>query len=102
MDHFPKMLYRYPSIGEGAQALQDGLYDTRIVGSKAEGDEALAAGWHETPPEARNPGESAPKTDEAPPTRAELEAKAAEIGLAFDGRIGDKKLLAMIAEKLKG
>ena len=38
--------------------------------------------------------------DDAPPTRAELETKAAELGLKFDGRTSDKKLEKMITESL--
>ena len=34
--------------------------------------------------------------------RAELEAKATELGLKFDGRTTDAKLLAKIDEALKG
>ena len=40
--------------------------------------------------------------DNAPPTRAELEAKATELGLKFDGRTTDRKLLAAIDAALKG
>jgi hypothetical protein len=40
--------------------------------------------------------------DDAPPTRAELEAKAAEMGLKFDGRTSDRKLAQAIADALKG
>jgi hypothetical protein len=39
-------------------------------------------------------------TDEAPPTRAELEAKATELGIKFDGRTGDKKLGQLIQDRL--
>lgn len=38
--------------------------------------------------------------DDAPPTRAELEAKAKELGIKFDGRTGDKKLGQLIQDKL--
>lgn len=44
----------------------------------------------------------APEIEEAalnaPPTRAELEQKANELGIKFDGRTTDKKLAAKIAE----
>lgn len=36
--------------------------------------------------------------DDAPPTREELEQKATELGIKFDGRTTDKKLAAKIAE----
>ena len=38
--------------------------------------------------------------DDAPPTRTELEAKAKELGIKFDGRTGDKKLGQLIQDKL--
>jgi hypothetical protein len=38
--------------------------------------------------------------DNAQPTRAELEAKAKELGIKFDGRTGDKKLGQLIQDKL--
>lgn len=34
------------------------------------------------------------------PSREELEAKAAELGLEYDKRLGDKKLAALILEKM--
>jgi hypothetical protein len=39
--------------------------------------------------------------DDAAPSRAELEAKATELGLRFDGRTGDKRLAALIEDALK-
>jgi hypothetical protein len=38
--------------------------------------------------------------DEGAPTRAELEAKATELGIRFDGRTKDKKLGQLIQDKL--
>jgi hypothetical protein len=38
--------------------------------------------------------------DDAPPTREELEAKATELGIKFDGRTKDKKLGQLIQDKL--
>ena len=37
-----------------------------------------------------------------PPSRSELETKATELNLKFDGRTPDKKLFKMIEESLKG
>ena len=47
------------------------------------------------------PIQSDPINDDAPPTRAELESKATELGIKFDGRTRDKKLANLIDEKLK-
>jgi hypothetical protein len=103
MDQFPAMLYRHPAASRAAVALQDGSYDTRIVGDQDAQDEAIADGWHQTPGDAKAAAEAPAKetepVDELPPTRAELETEAAELGLKVDGRMGDKKLAALIAEK---
>jgi hypothetical protein len=40
--------------------------------------------------------------DNAPPTRAELETKAKELGIRFDGRTTDRKLGQLIQDKLAG
>lgn len=42
-----------------------------------------------------------PDGDNAPPTRAELEAKAEELGIQFKPQLGDRKLAALIDAKLK-
>ena len=41
-----------------------------------------------------------PVIDDAAPTRVELEAKATELGIRFDGRTKDKKLGQLIQDKL--
>ena len=50
--------------------------------------------------QAFEPVESADPEDDAAPTRAELEAKATELGIRFDGRTRDKKLGQLIQDKL--
>ena len=40
--------------------------------------------------------------ESAPPTREELEEKANELGIKFDGRTTDRKLLEKIEEALRG
>ena len=65
----------------------------------------LEAGWFLTPTEA---GQSAPvvvpapAAINAPPTRDEMEQKADELGLKYDGRTSDKRLAVMIADALRG
>jgi hypothetical protein len=46
--------------------------------------------------------ETPTRIQEEPPTRSELETKATELNLKFDGRTPDKKLFKMIEESLKG
>lgn len=65
-------------------------------------DGALADGWFLTAVEAGESVKVEPVVDATtPPTRAELEAKAKDLGIKFDGRTTDKKLGEQIAEKLK-
>ena len=54
-----------------------------------------------TQPAAIGPSEVSPD-DDAPPTRDELEAKARELGVKFDGRTSDKTLLSKIEAALAG
>lgn len=92
---YPMMVYRPGKQYE----LQEGRFDTLIVHDETEKDAAFASGWRATPAEA---AVKAPiPDDDAPATRAELETKAKELGIAFDGRTSDAKLAAKIAAELK-
>lgn len=94
------MIYR----AGGNEAIHGGHFSTLIVEDDVELAAALEAGWFLTTTEARAPKVEAvirASDDDAPPTRAELEQKANELGLKFDGRTGDKKLGDMIAAALK-
>ena len=64
-------------------------------------DRLTAGGWFETIEEAKA-GKSKPtaENDDAAPTRAELEQKATELGIKFDGRTADKTLAKKIEEAL--
>lgn len=68
--------------------------ESRVV-QEADFARVKSDGWFLTMEEAANP----PVSDE-PPTRDELEEKARELGIKFDGRTTDKKLAALIAEKV--
>ena len=93
---FPLMLYK---PGTEYQ-LQEGRFDTLIVHDETEKDAAFARGWRLTTLDALN---KAPvPDDDAPATRDELETKAGELGIAFDGRTSDAKLAEKIAARLKG
>jgi hypothetical protein len=50
---------------------------------------------------AAEPVEAAVPDENAPPTREELEAKATELGIPFNGRTSDKKLSGLIATALQ-
>jgi len=55
-------------------------------------------GWKQVEPEIKAVPE--PVIDDAAPTRAELEAKANELSIRFDGRTRDKKLGQLIQDRL--
>jgi hypothetical protein len=50
---------------------------------------------------AAEPVDAAVIDENAPPTREELEAKATELGIPFNGRTTDKKLSGLIATALQ-
>lgn len=101
---FPRMIYR---VGNAA-VLESGKYDFLVI-SEAEYESAIAEGWHldqyaakgahEAANEPARPQQLPPVADD-PPTREELEAKATELGLSFDGRTSDAKLAARIEEAM--
>jgi hypothetical protein len=97
---FPGFVYKSPGrMGK----VRKKTYDWCAVQNEQELAEKLAQGWYATRDEAFAPKPLTPKqpdpiAEDAPPTRAELEQKAREIGLKFDGRTSDRKLLKMIEE----
>lgn len=94
MSSYPKMLYRYP----GPVQLEDGAYATLIVQDAQEHADAI--GWFESWPAARAAVPAPPAPESTAPTRAELEQKATELGIKFDGRSTDKSLNEAIVRAL--
>ena len=102
---FPRLVYK----DHGPHQRAGGSYDHALVESQAEMDAALKAGWFATLPEAIEtkpvialpPPALPPPADDEPPTRAELEAKAKELGIEFSPNIGDKKLAERIQAALE-
>lgn len=89
------MLYKVP----GAHQTNGNVtFDYVIVDADVPGEieKAEAAGWRKSLPEAQ----AFTGDFEGAPTREELEQKATELGLKFDGRTSDKRLAALIAEAL--
>lgn len=97
------MLYKAP----GPHEIHGGHFDYTIVDADEEGaiEGAKAEGWFETTDEAKAAADEAKAKREselnAPPTRAELEAKATELGLKFNDKTSDKKLADLIAASLE-
>ena len=97
---YPRMVYR----SGGECALESGNYSIKIVADADDLEASQADGWHLDQYAAKDAAEALTAKgddDTTPPTRAELEAKATELGVRFDGRISDKTLAARIADALK-
>jgi len=90
------MLYKHP----GPHKIHGDKFDYTIVDEDAvEG--ALSDGWFLTTTEALKPKKEKPsKEDNAPPTRAEIEAKATELGIKFRSNTKDATLLKKIKAEL--
>lgn len=87
----PTMLYK---LGNHIEI--EGLkYEYTIVDEK-EISEKLKEGWYLTTTEAKK----VDTNDDGDITREEMEFKAKELGIKFDGRMSNKNLLAKIEEKL--
>lgn len=90
---FPRFVYRSAAVHSLAK-------DERQY------SDLMAAGWFASVPEAiSGVAVTIPlpvPAEDAPPTRAELEQKAGDLGLRFDGRTTDAKLGRMIEESLAG
>lgn len=83
---FPRLVYR-------------SAVDYMLVDSQTAFDDSLKAGWFSSVPECgKEPEESG---DVSPPTRPEMEEQAKSLGIKFDGRWGDKKLLDAIENAMR-
>lgn len=117
---YPALVYRCPGLHFGPDGT---TYNALGVEDDAQLYAALEKGWSKSLVEAvstylGSPDEfvadSVPNVNTAadeensegdeqnPPTREELEQKANELGIKFDGRTTDRKLLEKIEEALKG
>lgn len=97
MTDFPTLVYK----DKGPHHRPGGTYDYKAVNNADQFSDALAGGWFAALTEVIEPT-AAVADHNGPATREELEAKATELALKFDGRTRDKKLATMIDEALKG
>lgn len=101
---FPSLVYRCPGPHDGPPGT---TFKAELVADASELAAALSAGWFVTLPEAveaflsPKPQAASETADEAQPTRVELEAKAAELGIKVDKRWGDKRLMQEIVTALE-
>lgn len=92
-------------IAEYDQAIEAGWFATIELATAAAGESAYShkkiAEWRKKKLSKKKIKKQAAKIEvpiDSPPTRAELEQKANELNIKFDGRTTDKKL----AEKIEG
>ncbi|MFB1502123.1 hypothetical protein [Thiocapsa sp. N5-Cardenillas] len=99
------MITVYRTPGDRRHPTRGFLYAQKVV-APDDLDAAIADGWNPdfdaacglAAPVADPEPEQVAADDDAPPTRDELLAKAAELGLAVDKRWGDARLAAAVAE----
>lgn len=96
---FPNHVFKTPGVHHG----HTGTYDFKAVRNQEELDNALSSGWYLSIQDAIDRVEYSPNDGveigpdySAAPTREEMEIKARELDLKFDGRTSDRKLLEMI------
>jgi hypothetical protein len=114
MTEFPALVYK----ATGKHVRPNGTYDFTGVVDAEDLSKKVADGWYPSleaavealksktfakipVSEAAEPVSEPVVDDNAPPTRQELEAKAAELGIKFDGRYSDKRIASLIEEALK-
>lgn len=100
---FPTLVYKCP----GDHFAHGGAtYKYSPVKDQETLDKKIAEGWHISLVEAvdafKNKSVSKPEiiNENAAPTREEMEIKAKELGIKFDGRTNDFKLLKLINESM--
>lgn len=93
----------FTALYKPGQDLIDGYRATCQVFADKDLASAIADGWVKTLAETVKPVQEEPvePEDNSPPSREELELKATDLGIKFDGRTSDKKLLALIEDALK-
>lgn len=96
----------YTALYKPGSDVIDGYKAKCLIVADKDIEAHLAEGWVKTLSETVAPVvpvEDVTLTDDGDmqPTRDEMEVKAKELGLKFDGRTSDKKLLSMIDEALK-
>ena len=93
MSQFPRMIYQVGTQEE----MHGGRFDYIVVEDQDTLDMLLADGWYLTTGEAKDA--VAPKvalSEGGVLTRQQMEDQATALGIAFDGRTRDAKLMAMI------
>lgn len=95
---FPRLVFQ----DGGKERRPGGFYSYLLVEDEVDYRTALSIGWYATLPDALEKKPVEADSDSSAPTRAELEAKAAELGIKHHPSIGDANLSKKIEEVLKG
>lgn len=96
MTDFPTILYRTPGPHKKPRG---GTYAYKGAADQAAFDDLISKGWF---PSYEDAVAGKVVIDEvSAPTRLELEYKASELGVSYDGRTSDKKLAERIAKALE-
>ncbi len=96
MTDFPTILYRTPGPHRKPRG---GTYKTIGAADQAAFADLTSKGWF---PSYEDAVAGKVVIDEvSAPTRQELESKASELGVSYDGRTSDKKLAERIAKALE-
>lgn len=110
MTEFPALVYK----DKGKHQRKGGTYDFTGVNNTEELEQKISEGWFYNLEDAIAPAKPVEKPsqepakpisepvldDSAPATREELEIKATELKIKFDGRFSDRKLAQLISEAL--
>lgn len=97
-----RMIFKHP----GTMFAHNGEKFDYLIIEHDDADAHVALGWSvsmedalakSTAPE---PEDTEGESDDTPPTRAELEEQCKKLGIKVDGRYSDRRLLALIAEKM--
>lgn len=101
MTDFPTTLYRTPGPHRKPRG---GYYAYKGAADQAAFDDLISKGWfpsYEDAVAGTIKAVEKPVDEVSAPTRQELESKASELGVSYDGRTSDKKLAERIAKALE-
>jgi hypothetical protein len=115
MSKFPQAVFSAGGT-ETSDDCEGQAFTSRLVNDDDELADAQEQGWHTSvadlvkavkaanaaklAEQVKQPEDDQTGDDTNPPTRAELEQKATELGVEFSPKLGDKKLAERIAAKL--
>lgn len=97
-----RMIFKHP----GTMFVHNGNKFDYLIIEHDDADAHVALGWSVSMEDAlakggdSEPDDTDDESEDTPPTRAELEEQCKKLGIKVDGRYSDRRLLALIAEKM--